>query len=151
MASYDKVKISKLIDSLPEDIIMECAKYICIPSVSLLKEIEHFGKIKESYFWVKKFNLNDIITIHYILLGEWYNKYAPNMINERDEEHDSVCDLVMTYYINERRKILLIFINKLIFELDPDIVNQKIKIYIDRYKMLLGEYQLYLEFKKVSL
>ena len=151
MASYDKVKISKLIDSLPEDIIMECAKYICIPSVSLLKEIEHFGKIKESYFWVKKFNLNDIITIHYILLGEWYNKYAPNMINERDEEHDSVCDLVMTYYINERRKILLTFINKLIFELDPDIVNQKIKIYIDRYKMLLGEYQLYLEFKKVSL
>ena len=69
MASYDKMKISKLIDSLPEDIIMECAKYICIPPVSLLKEIEHFGKIKESYFWVKKFNLNDIITIHYILLG----------------------------------------------------------------------------------
>ena len=151
MASYDKMKISELIDSLPEDIITECAKYICIPSVSLLKEIEHFGKIKESYFWVKKFNLNDIITIHYILLGEWYNKYAPNMINERDGEHDSVCDLVMTYYINERRKILLTFINKLIFELDPDIVNQKIKIYIDRYKMLLGEYQLYLEFKKVSL
>ena len=88
MASYDKIKISKLIDSLPEDIIMECAKYICIPPVSLLKEIEHFGKIKESYFWVKKFNLNDIITIHYILLGEWYNKYAPNMINERDGEHD---------------------------------------------------------------
>ena len=150
MASYDKMKISKLIDSLPEDIIMECAKYICIPPVSLLKEIEHFGKIKESYFWVKKFNLNDIITIHYILLGEWYNKYAPNMINERDGEHDSVCDLVMTYYINERRKILLTFINKLIFELDPDIVNQKIKIYIDQYKMLHNEYQLYLHFYKVS-
>ena len=150
MASYDKMKISKLIDSLPEDIIMECAKYICIPPVSLLKEIEHFGKIKESYFWVKKFNLNDIITIHYILLGEWYNKYAPNMINERDGEHDSVCDLVMTYYINERRKILLTFINKLIFELDPDIVNQKIKIYIDQYKMLHNEYQLYLHFNKVS-
>jgi hypothetical protein len=150
MASYDKMKISKLIDSLPEDIIMECAKYICIPPVSLLKEIEHFGKIKESYFWVKKFNLNDIITIHYILLGEWYNKYAPNMINERDGEHDSVCDLVMTYYINERRKILLTFINKLIFELDPDIVNQKIKIYIDQYKMLHNEYQLYLHFDKVS-
>ena len=150
MASYDKMKISKLIDSLPEDIIMECAKYICIPPVSLLKEIEHFGKIKESYFWVKKFNLNDIITIHYILLGEWYNKYAPNMINERDGEHDSVCDLVMTYYINERRKILLTFINKLIFEFDPDIVNQKIKIYIDQYKMLHNEYQLYLHFDKVS-
>ena len=150
MASYDKMKISKLIDSLPEDIIMECAKYICIPQVSLLKEIEHFGKIKESYFWVKKFNLNDIITIHYILLGEWYNKYAPNMINERDGEHYSVCDLVMTYYINERRKILLTFINKLIFELDPDIVNQKIKIYIDQYKMLHNEYQLYLHFDKVS-
>ena len=150
MASYDKMKISKLIDSLPEDIIMECAKYICIPPVSLLKEIEHFGKIKESYFWVKKFNLNYIITIHYILLGEWYNKYAPNMINERDGEHDSVCDLVMTYYINERRKILLTFINKLIFELDPDIVNQKIKIYIDQYKMLHNEYQLYLHFDKVS-
>ena len=150
MASYDKMKISKLIDSLPEDIIMECAKYICIPPVSLLKEIEHFGKIKESYFWVKKFNLNDIITIHYILLGEWYNKYAPNMINERDGEHNSVCDLVMTYYINERRKILLTFINKLIFELDPDIVNQKIKIYIDQYKMLHNEYQLYLHFYKVS-
>ena len=72
------------------------------------------------------------------------------MINERDGEHDSVCDLVMTYYINERRKILLTFINKLIFELDPDIVNQKIKIYIDQYKMLHNEYQLYLHFDKVS-
>lgn len=150
MASYDKVKISQLIDSLPEDIIMECAKYICIPPVSLLKEIEYFGKIKDSYFWIKKFNLNDIITIHYILLGEWYNKYTPSMINEREGEHEAVCDLIMTYYVNERRKILLDFINKLIFELDPDVVNQKIKKYVDQYKMLHNEYQLYLKFNKVS-
>lgn len=151
MTSYDKVKISKLIDSLPEDIIMECAKYICIPSVSLLKEIEHFGKIKESYFWIKKFDLNDMITIHYILLGEWYKKKVPSMINDCESEQEAVCDLVMTYYVNERSKVLLSFIYKLMFELDPDIVNQKIKIYIDRYKMLLGEYQLYLEFNKVSV
>ena len=150
MASYDKVKISQLIDSLPEDIIMECAKYICIPPVSLLKEIEYFGKIKDSYFWIKKFNLNDIITIHYILLGELYNKYTPSMINEREGEHEAVCDLIMTYYAVERRKILLTFINKLIFELDPDIVNQKIKIYVDQYKMLHNEYQLYLKFNKIS-
>lgn len=151
MTSYDMVKISKLIDSLPEDIIMECAKYICIPSVSLLKEIEHFGKIKESYFWIKKFDLNDMITIHYILLGEWYKKKVPSMINDCESEQEAVCDLVMTYYVNERSKVLLSFIYKLMFELDPDIVNQKIKIYIDRYKMLLGEYQLYLEFNKVSV
>ena len=130
MTSYDKVKISKLIDSLPEDIIMECAKYICIPSVSLLKEIEHFGKIKESYFWIKKFDLNDMITIHYILLGEWYKKKVPSMINDCESEQEAVCDLVMTYYVNERSKVLLSFIYKLMFELDPDIVNQKIKKYI---------------------
>lgn len=151
MASYDKMKISQLIDSLPEDIIMECAKYICIPPVSLLREIEHFGKIKDSYFWIKKFNLNDIIIIHYILLGEWYIKKAPSMISDRESEHEAVCDFVMTYYANERSKVLLSFIYKLMFELEPDIVNQKIKKYIDRYKMLFDEYQLYLEFDKVSL
>jgi hypothetical protein len=72
------------------------------------------------------------------------------MINEREGEHEAVCDLIMTYYAVERRKILLDFINKLIFELDPDIVNQKIKKYVDQYKMLHNEYQLYLKFNKIS-
>tara|TARA_B100000795_G_scaffold269969_2_gene261487 strand:+ start:20611 stop:21012 length:402 start_codon:yes stop_codon:yes gene_type:complete len=127
MTPYNKAKISQLIDSLPEDIIMECAKYICIPPVSLLKEIEHFGKINDSYLLIKKFKYNDMANIHYSLLGEWYNKYAISMINEKDGEHEGVCDLVMTYDKEEQNNIFMGFIKKLIFLIDPDVVNQKAK------------------------
>ena len=36
---------SQMIDALPDDILRECAKYICIPPISLIREIEHYGKI----------------------------------------------------------------------------------------------------------
>ena len=42
MLNLSKQQINALIDSLPDDILNECSKYICIPPVSLLNEIEHF-------------------------------------------------------------------------------------------------------------
>lgn len=121
---------SEMIDALPYDILRECAKYICIPPVSLIKEIQHYGKIKDYLNKFKNCKYNDLADIHYILLKEWYIKYAINMIDEIDGEQDGVCTLVMSYEKNEQNKIFIGFIKELLFKIDPDIIGEKTKNYI---------------------
>jgi hypothetical protein len=121
---------SQMIDALPDDILRECAKYICIPPISLIREIEHYGKIKDYLNKFKKAKYNDLANIHYILLKEWYIKYAINMIDEIDGEHEGVCTLAMSYEEDEQNKIFIGFIKDLLFKIDPDIIGEKIKDYI---------------------
>lgn len=121
---------SQMIDALPDDILRECAKYICIPPVSLIREIEHYGKIKYYLNKFKKCKYNDLTNIHYILLKEWYIKYAINMIDEIDGEQEGVCTLVMSYEEHEQNKIFIGFIKELLFKIDPDIIGEKAKKYI---------------------
>tara|TARA_Y100000389_G_scaffold67443_1_gene63743 strand:+ start:393 stop:752 length:360 start_codon:yes stop_codon:yes gene_type:complete len=119
-----------MIDTLPDDILRECAKYICIPPISLIREIEHYGKIKDNLNKFKKAKYNDLVDIHYILLKEWYIKYAINMIDEIDGEHEGVCTLVMSYEKDEQSKIFIGIIKELLFKIDPDIIGEKAKKYI---------------------
>jgi len=121
---------SQMIDALPDDILRECAKYICIPPISLIREIEHYGKIKDYLNKFKKCKYNDLVDIHYILLKEWYIKYAINMIDEIDGEQEGVCTLVMSYEKDEQNKIFIGFIKELLFKIDPDIIGEKTKKYI---------------------
>ena len=121
---------SEMIDALPYDILRECAKYICIPPVSLIKEIQHYGKIKDYLNKFKNCKYNDLADIHYILLKEWYIKYAINMIDEIDGEQDGVCTLVMKKKKNEQNKIFIGFIKELLFKIDPVIIGEKTKNYI---------------------
>ena len=121
---------SQMIDALPDDILSECAKYICIPPLALIREIEHYGKIKPYLNKFKKCKYNDLVDIHYILLKEWYIKYAINMIDEIDGEQEGVCTLVMSYEKDEQNKIFIGFIKELLFKIDPDIIGEKTKKYI---------------------
>tara|TARA_B110000259_G_C13951843_1_gene377115 strand:+ start:209 stop:598 length:390 start_codon:yes stop_codon:yes gene_type:complete len=121
---------SQMIDALPYDILRECAKYICIPPIALIREIEHYGKIKDHLNEFKKYKYNDLVDIHYILLKEWYIKYAINMIDEMDGEQDGVCTLVMSYDEDEQNKIFIGFIKELLFKIDPNIIVEKTKDYI---------------------
>ena len=121
---------SQMIDALPDDILRECAKYICIPPIALIKEIEHYDKIKDYLNKFKKAKYNDLANIHYILLKEWYIKYTINMIDEIDGEHEGVCTLVMSYEKDEQSKIFIGFIKDLLFKIDPDIIGEKAKDYI---------------------
>lgn len=121
---------SQMIDALPDDILRECAKYICIPPIALIREIEHYGKIKDYLNEFKKCKYKDLANIHYILLKEWYIKYAINMIDEIDREQEGVCTLVMSYEEDEKNKIFIGFIKELLFKIDPDIIREKAKKYI---------------------
>ena len=121
---------SQMIDALPYDILRECAKYICIPPIALIREIEHYGKIKDLLNEFKKYKYNGLVDIHYILLKEWYIKYAINMIDEMDGEQDGVCTLVMSYDEDEQNKIFIGFIKELLFKIDPNIIVEKTKDYI---------------------
>ena len=121
---------SQMIDALPDDILRECAKYICIPPIALIREIEHYGKIKDYLDKFKKCKYNDLANIHYILLKEWYIKYAINMIDEIDGEHEGVCTLAMSYEEDEQSKIFIGFIKELLFKIDPDIIGEITKKYI---------------------
>ena len=38
------MSLLQLIDDLPTDILLECAKYIYLPPNKLLQEINHYGK-----------------------------------------------------------------------------------------------------------
>lgn len=111
---------SQMIDALPDDILRECAKYICIPPVSLLKEIEHYGKIRKTLFWAKQFKYNDLSDFHYKLLKIWYQEKASNLIDELDADHESVCDLVMSYNKNEQSKVFIEMIKKLLMDINPN-------------------------------
>lgn len=121
---------SQMIDALPDDILRECAKYICIPPISLIMEIQHYGKIKDYLNKFKKCKYNDLVDIHYMLLKEWYIKYAINMIDEIDGEHEGVCTLAMSYEEDEQSKIFIGFIKELLFKIDPDIIGEITKKYI---------------------
>jgi len=123
---------SQMIDALPDDILRECAKYICIPPVSLLKEIEHYGKIRKTLFWAKQFKYNDLSDFHYKLLKIWYQEKASNYINELDAEHEGVCDLVMSYDKNEQNNIFIEIIKKLLMDINFNNIGnitQKYEIY----------------------
>ena len=60
------MSLLQLIDDLPTDILLECAKYIYLPPNKLLQEINHYGKVKVSIELLKTYRLNDLIKIHKI-------------------------------------------------------------------------------------
>lgn len=125
---------SQMIDALPDDILRECAKYICIPSVPLLKEIEHYGKIRKTLFWAKQFKYNDLSDFHYKLLKIWYQEKACNLIDELDAEHESVCDLVMSYDKDEQSKVFIEMIKKLLMDINPNNIENITQKYEKHYK-----------------
>jgi hypothetical protein len=117
------------IDNLPTDILLECAKYICLPPIKLLKEIEHYGELKYSIYLLNNYEINNLIKIHYELLNKWYNIYASLYINELNMEHESVCDIIFTYSKKERNKVLINFIKKIMMTLPSNISNNIIAKY----------------------
>ena len=125
---------SQMIDALPDDILRECAKYICVPSVSLLKEIEHYGKIRKTLFWAKQFKYNDLSDFHYKLLKIWYQEKACNLIDELDAEHESVCDLIMSYDKDEQSKVFIEMIKKLLMDINPNNIENITHKYEKHYK-----------------
>lgn len=124
---------SQMIDALPDDILRECAKYICIPPVSLLKEIEHYGKIRKALFWAKQFKYNDLSDFHYKLLKIWYQEKACNLIDELDAEHEGVCDLVMSYDKDEQCKVFIEMIKKLLMDINPNNIGINITQKYEKY------------------
>jgi len=125
---------SQMIDALPDDILRECAKYICIPPVSLLKEIEHYGKIRKTLFWAKQFKYNDLSDFHYKLLKIWYQEKAGILIDEIEAEHEGVCDLVMSYEKNEQSKVFIEMIRKLLMDINPNNIENITQKYEKHYK-----------------
>jgi hypothetical protein len=120
------------IDKLPTDILLECAKYICLPPKKLIKEIEHYGNVKKSLDLIKSYSLNNLIIIHYELLKSWYQINAKLFVNEFEAEHESICDFVFSYSKNDFNNVLISFIKKLVMELPANISNSTIqkKIYM---------------------
>lgn len=125
---------SQMIDALPDDILRECAKYICIPPVSLLNEIEHYGKIRKALFWTKQFKYNDLSDFHYNLLKLWYQEKAINFIGELNAEHDGVCDLVLSYDKDEQNKVFIELIKKLLMNINPNNIENITEKYEKHYK-----------------
>lgn len=125
---------SQMIDALPDDILRECAKYICIPSVSLLKEIKHYGKIRKTLFWAKQFKYNDLSDFHYKLLKIWYQEKASNLIDELEAEHEGVCDLVLSYEKKEQNNVFIEMIKKLLMDINPNNIGNITHKYEKHYK-----------------
>lgn len=125
---------SQMIDALPDDILRECAKYICIPPVSLLKEIEHYGKIRKTLFWAKQFKYNDLSDFHYKLLKIWHKERNNIFIDELDAEQEGVCDLVMSYKENEQNNVFIEMIKKLLMDINPDNIGNITQKYEKYYK-----------------
>ena len=117
-----KLSRTQLIDLLPNDIFIECCKYIHIPHIALLKEIKQYGKIKDSINSLKNLSTNNLINIHYNLLYLWYKKFAKNFFNEIQSDHDSIC------LICNNNLELIKYIKKLSMLLSPKDVNYIIKI-----------------------
>ena len=80
-----------------QQIYIKCANYICLPPIKLLKEIEHYGELKYSIYLLNNYKINDLTAIHYEILRKWYVVNASLFINELNEEHEAVCDIVFTY------------------------------------------------------
>jgi len=125
---------SQMIDALPDDILRECAKYICIPPVSLLKEIEHYGKIRKTLFLAKQYKYNDLSDFHYELLKIWHQERNNIFIDELDVEQEGVCDLVMSYKKDEQNKVFIEMIKKLLMDINPDNIGNITKKYEKYYK-----------------
>tara|TARA_Y100000389_G_scaffold69611_1_gene66259 strand:- start:120 stop:542 length:423 start_codon:yes stop_codon:yes gene_type:complete len=125
---------SQMIDALPDDILIECAKYICIPPVSLLKEIEHYGKIRKTLFLAKQYKYNDLSDFHYELLKIWHQERNNIFIDELDAEQEGVCDLVMSYKKDEQNKVFIEMIKKLLMDINPDNIGNITKKYEKYYK-----------------
>lgn len=122
-----KLSRTQLIDLLPNDIFMECCKYIHIPHIALLKEIKQYGKIKDSINSLKNLSTNNLINIHYNLLYLWYKKFAKNFFNEMLNDHNSVCIVC-----NDNTELIQ-YIKKLAILLSPKDVNNiinNINIYL---------------------
>jgi hypothetical protein len=123
-------RLIDLIDNLPNDILLKCANYICLPPSSLLKEIEHYGNIKKSLKYLKLYDINTLYIIHYKLLKKWYYIYAKNMISEFEGEHEAVITLVSSYNLkNEMEKEIIYFIKKLMMIIPSNIVNNIVMRY----------------------
>ena len=117
-----KLSRTQLIDLLPNDIFIECCKYIHIPHIALIKEIKQYGKIKDSINSLNNLSTNNLISIHYKLLYLWYKKFAKNFFNEIQSDHDSIC------LICNNNLELIKYIKKLAVLLSPKDVNNIIKI-----------------------
>lgn len=122
-----------MIDDLPTDILLKCANYICLPPIKLLKEIEHYGRLKYSIYLLNNYKINDLTEIHFEILKEWYNIYANIFINELDGEHEAVCDIVFSYSKKNWNKEIIKFIIKLMMILPTNISNNIIYKYKNRY------------------
>lgn len=125
------------IDDLPSDILLECANYIYLPPIKLLKEIEHYGELKYSIYLLNNYEINDLIKIHYEILEVWYKTYAQLFMHELDIEHESICDIVFTYSNKEWNKIIIKFIKKIMMKILPKSSNNIIYKYKKRYGFLL--------------
>ena len=125
---------SQMIDALPDDILRECAKYICIPPVSLLKEIEHYGKIRKTLFWAKQLKYNDLSDFNYKLLKIWHKERNNIFIDELDAEQEGVCYLVMSYKENEQNNVFIEMIKKLLMDINPDNIGNITQKYEKYYK-----------------
>jgi len=127
------MSLIQMIDDLPTDILLKCANYICLPPIKLLKEIEHYGELKYSIYLLNNYKINDLTAIHYEILRKWYDVNASLFINELNQEHEAVCDIVFTYSNRECNKVIINFIRKLIMTLPSDISNNIIYKYKNRY------------------
>ena len=123
------------IDDLPSDILLECAKYIYLPPIKLLKEIEHYGELKYSIYLLNKYKINDLTEIHFKILKEWYNIFANIFINELEGEHEAVCDIVFSYSKKNRNKEIIKFIIKLMMILPTNISNNIVHKYKKNYEL----------------
>jgi len=127
------MSLLQLIDDLPTDILLECAKYIYLPPNKLLQEITHYGKVKVSIELLKTYRLNDLIKIHKELLKSWYEIYAKICLNDLESDHDAVCDIVFSYEKNDFNRIINKFIKDLIMILPSNISNLVIQKEIYKY------------------
>ena len=66
--AISNMTLMELIDYLPTDILLNCANYIYLPPKSLLKEIEHYGKVNKAISYLNFYDIYTLIKIHYKLL-----------------------------------------------------------------------------------
>ena len=111
------MSLLQLIDDLPTDILLECAKYIYLPPNKLLQEINHYGEVKVSIE----------------LLKSWYEIYAKVYLNDVEKEHEAVCDIVFSYEKNNFNRIINKFIKELIMILPSNMSNLIIQKQIYKY------------------
>jgi hypothetical protein len=118
--AISNMTLMELIDYLPTDILLNCANYIYLPPKSLLKEIEHYGKVNKAISY---------------LLKKWYYINAKDMISELDSDHEGIMTLVSSGSRNEIKRKTIYFIKKLIMILPSNIVNNIVMRYKYEYTL----------------